>query len=60
MDWDGLDPPAKKPEKRKLDDMSIEALHDYIGDLEAEILRVREAITVKEAARGGAEAFFKK
>ena len=60
MDWDTLDPPPKKPEKPKLEEMSIEALHEYIGDLEAEIARVREAIALKEDARGGAEAFFKK
>jgi len=39
--------------------MSIEALNDYIADLEAEIARVRETIKAKEAARQSADSFFK-
>lgn len=60
MDADDLDPRPKKPAPRNLDEMSIEALKDYIADLEAEIARVRAAIGAKQSARYGAESFFKK
>lgn len=59
MDTDDLEPRPAKPRPKDLDDMSIEALHDYIADLEAEIARAREAIAGKEAARTGADSFFK-
>ena len=39
--------------------MSIEALYDYIADLEAEIAHAREAIDEKQLARGDAESVFK-
>ncbi len=60
MDWDDLDPKTKKPKQRNLDDVSIDALHEYIEDLEAEIERVKAEIEKKKAAIAGAEAFFKK
>ncbi len=60
MDIDDLEPQKQKPPKKDLDILSIEALGEYIGELEAEIERVRGAIRHKEAARHGAEAFFKK
>ncbi len=60
MDIDDLEPQKKQPPKKDLDVMSIEALGEYIEELEAEIERVRGAIKLKEAARQGAEAFFKK
>ncbi len=41
-----------------LSPMSIEALKDYVTDLEAEIVRVRSEIARKQAALGGAEALF--
>ncbi|MEK9722496.1 MAG: DUF1192 domain-containing protein [Rhodospirillaceae bacterium] len=59
MDWDELQAPKKKPERKNLEVMSIEALGEYIGELEAEIECVREAIRGKEAARKGADQFFK-
>jgi len=59
MDLDDLQPPKKKPEPKNLEELSIEALGEYIAELEAEIERVREAIRGKEAARQGADAFFK-
>lgn len=59
MDTDDLEPRLPKPKPKDLDDMSIEALHEYIADMEAEIVRVREAIAAKEAARQGADAVFK-
>lgn len=53
--------PRHKPKTLKdLDVMSIEALADYIGDLEAEIARARAKIADKEKARLGAQSFFKK
>ena len=48
----GLNPMA-------LDEMSIEALGDYIAELEAEIRRVRSKIDSKKSARGAAEGYFK-
>lgn len=59
MDWDELQAPKKKPEKKNLEELSIEALGEYIEELEAEIARVREAITHKQSARKGADQFFK-
>ncbi len=59
VDADDLEPQKKKPELKNLEVMSIEALNDYIGDLEAEIARVRETIKAKEAARQSADSFFK-
>ncbi|KJS43421.1 MAG: hypothetical protein VR70_02680 [Rhodospirillaceae bacterium BRH_c57] len=60
MDWDDLDPKTKKPKLRDLETMSVEALNDYIADMEAEIARVRAAIDAKGSARSAAESFFKK
>jgi uncharacterized small protein (DUF1192 family) len=39
--------------------MSIDALHQYISELEAEIERTREAIGGKHDARSTADTFFK-
>lgn len=60
MDTDDLEPQKKQAAKKDLDVMSIEALGEYIEELEAEIERARAAIKGKEAARVGAEAFFKR
>ena len=62
MESDDLEPQHQKPkpEPMNLEELSIEALGEYIAELEAEIARVREAITGKEVARKGAEVFFKK
>jgi len=60
MDSDDLEPKKKKPEQKNLEEMSIEALEEYIGDLEAEINRVRDTVADKQDARKGAETFFKK
>jgi len=60
MDTDDLEP--KRPDLsavKNLESLSIEALGEYIAELEAEIQRVRNAIEVKQAARGAADAFFK-
>ncbi len=60
MDTDDLDPKKKKPEPKNLEIMSIKALGEYIGELEAEIARVREAITAKQSAQSQADQFFRK
>jgi uncharacterized small protein (DUF1192 family) len=39
--------------------MSIEALHEYIDELKGEIARAEAKIADKQAARSGAESFFK-
>ena len=60
MDFEDLEPRIPKPQPRKLDDLSIADLKDYIAELEGEIDRVRRTISGKEAARQGASTFFKK
>lgn len=60
MSFDDLEPTKKKPALKNLEELSIDALNDYIAELEQEIVRVREAIKLKESARQGAESFFKK
>ncbi|MBL6945677.1 MAG: DUF1192 domain-containing protein [Rhodospirillales bacterium] len=60
MDTDDLEPLREVPKPKNLEVMSIEALYEYIAELEAEILRVREMISGKEAAQVSADTFFKK
>ncbi len=57
---DPEEPRDVKPRPKDLDVMSIEALGEYIAELEAEIARVREATNEKNKARLGADAVFKK
>ena len=59
MDLDDLEPMHKKPTPKNLDVMSMEALDDYISELEEEIARVRHVIEAKESARKGADSVFK-
>ncbi len=59
MEEEDLAPKFLRPKPLDLDDLSIEALQDYITELEGEIERVRGAITAKESWRGEAESFFK-
>ena len=61
MDTDDLEPlvPKALTKPKDLDVMSMEALAEYIGELEAEIDRVRNKIAEKESARGAAESVFK-
>jgi uncharacterized small protein (DUF1192 family) len=42
-----------------LDLLGVEELRAYIGDLETEISRVKQAIAAKQAHRDAAAAFFK-
>lgn len=58
MEEDDLEPRNQKPEPRTLAGMSIDALHEYIGELEAEIRRVRENIAGRQEARGAADSVF--
>ncbi len=59
MDLEELEPRREKPKPKDLEDMSIEALQDYIRELEEEIARAREAIATKEAARDSADSVFR-
>ena len=59
MDVEDLEPRKKKPELKNLEILSIEALHEYIEELEAEITRVRAAIDGKQTARSHADSIFK-
>ncbi len=56
---DDLEPKRPTGEPRILETMSIEALTNYIGELEAEIERARATIKQKEAARDSAASVFK-
>ena len=55
-----LEPQKKKPDVKNLEVMSVEALEEYIGELQAEIERVRVEIANKQSAHGDAEAVFRK
>ena len=59
MEEQDLEPRAKRPKARDLDIMSLDALHDYIADMEAEIARARRAIDAKQNWRSQADTFFK-
>ena len=61
MDTDDLEPIARKAKAKPkdLDVMSLEALDEYIAELETEIERVRAKITEKQGARNAAESVFK-
>ena len=60
MDLEELEPRKKQPRVRDLEPMSVEALHEYITQLEGEIARVRAEIARKQAVRGDAEGLFKR
>ncbi|HIM24616.1 MAG TPA: DUF1192 domain-containing protein [Rhodospirillales bacterium] len=59
MDTDDLESQQQKPALKNLEEVSIEALAEYIAELEAEIARVREAIKGKKGAQSDADQFFK-
>jgi uncharacterized small protein (DUF1192 family) len=59
MDTDDLEPTKPKSAAKNLEEMSIEALTDYIAGLEAEIDCARQAISGKEKAQASAESVFK-
>ena len=60
MDIDDLEPQHQKPKPKNLDEMSIEALGEYIADLESEIARARETISAKQSAQHAADSVFKR
>lgn len=60
MDEEELQPKSRKPDLKNLEIMSIEALEDYIGELEGEIARVRAEIAKKRSAKSAAESVFRK
>jgi uncharacterized small protein (DUF1192 family) len=59
MDTDDLEPLKTKAKLKDLDELSIEALGDYVETLRDEIKRAEAAMQSKKAARAGADAFFK-
>lgn len=56
---DDREPAGDKIKFLDLEDMSIEALDDYITQLNSEIERVQSEISSKKIARIGAEKVFK-
>ncbi len=60
MDADDLEPRVKPQTKKDLSPLSVEELRHYIGQLEAEIERVKADIATKQSHLLGAESFFKK
>lgn len=60
MDVDDLEPQRGAPKPRNLEVMSLEALREYIAELEAEISRALEMISLKEEAQEDADSVFKK
>ena len=61
MDTDDLEPTKPNPlEPANLEEMSIEALRDYIAERETEIDRARAMIARKDTARNVADAVFKR
>ena len=60
MSWDDSEPVKTPAEKKNLEPMSIEALGEYIAELEAEIARAQAAIAAKKSVRAGAESLFKR
>ena len=60
MDEEDLQPQSRKPDLKNLEVLSVEALEDYIGELEGEIARVRAEISKKRSARSDAESAFRK
>lgn len=59
MEEEDLVPKTLRAKPTDLEPMSVEALEEYIVELEAEIERIRVEIKAKESWRGEAESFFK-
>ena len=59
MDMEDLEPRRKAPTLRELDTLSLGELKDYIGELEAEIARVKAKFAAKQAHLSGAGSLFK-
>ncbi|MEE8507250.1 MAG: DUF1192 domain-containing protein [Kiloniellales bacterium] len=61
MDIEDLEPrkAQAEPIPKKLDDMGIDELEEYLAELNAEAARVRAEIEGKKSYMAGAEALFK-
>ena len=59
METEDLEPRKKTVAPRELDSLSVQELTDYIGELEAEIARVKTKIAAKQAHLSGAASLFK-
>jgi uncharacterized small protein (DUF1192 family) len=57
---DDLDPKTKRLKHRPLDKLSVDDLKNYIADLKAEITRVEDDISKKEAHKNAISNLFKK
>ena len=53
-------PAKKKPVPKNLTTMSVDALNDYIHELEAEIVRTRDEIKTRAQVHAAAQALFTK
>ena len=60
MDADDLEPKNVAPKLKNLEELSIEALGEYIVELEGEVERVRGEIALKQAAQASADDVFKR
>lgn len=59
MDTDDLEPQKVIAKPKDMEVMSVEALGEYIEELESEIARAREAIATKKSAHESANSVFK-
>ncbi len=59
MEMEDLEPRKKAVAPKELDSLSVQELTDYIGELEAEIARVKAKIAAKQAHLSGAASLFK-
>ena len=59
MEEQDLESQSRKLKSKDLEIMSIEALGEYIEEMDAEIERVRAAILAKQDWRANADTFFK-
>jgi len=60
MDEEDLLPLRQPKPKRDLAPLGIKELEAYVAELEAEILRAKGEIALKQKHRGGAESVFKR
>ena len=58
-DFFEIDEKQKTVKILNLDDLSVEDLHNYISELQLEVLRVKDEIKKKENLKLNAEKFFK-
>ena len=59
MEEQGLESQSRTPKLKDLEIMSIQALGEYIEEMEVEIERVRATILAKRDWRASADTFFK-